>query len=78
MQENRENTGPEEGHELDEAELDEVSGGQSGLDSMSEMGEMESMRMQMAMDRKSKFIETLSNIEKKMSQTSSDITKNIK
>jgi hypothetical protein len=50
----------------------------SDLDNLSEMGEMESMRLQMAMDRRSKFTEALSNIEKKMSQTSSDITKNIK
>ena len=43
------------------------------LDSMSEMGEMESLRMQMAMDRLSKMMSTLSNLLKKISETSSTI-----
>ncbi|HRE38569.1 MAG TPA: hypothetical protein PK092_08990, partial [Chitinophagaceae bacterium] len=34
----------------------------SDLDSMSEMGEMESLRLQMAMDRMSKMMSTLSNL----------------
>ena len=48
------------------------------LDSLSEMGEMESLRLQMAMDRKSNMMATLSNLLKKMSDTSSSITQNIK
>ena len=48
------------------------------LDSMSEMGEMESLRLQMAMDRLSKMMSTLSNLLKKISDTSSEITQNIK
>jgi Arc/MetJ-type ribon-helix-helix transcriptional regulator len=48
------------------------------LDSMSEMGEMESMRLQILMDRRSKLLETLSNIIKKMSDTSQSITQNLK
>ena len=48
------------------------------LDSMSEMGEMESLRLQMAMDRLSKLMSTLSNILKKMSDTASQITQNLK
>ena len=48
------------------------------LDSMSEMGEMESLRLQMAMDRLSKMMSTLSNILKKMSDTASTITQNLK
>lgn len=48
------------------------------LDSMSEMGEMESLRLQMAMDRLSKMMSTLSNILKKISDTASSITQNIK
>jgi len=48
------------------------------LDSMSEMGEMESLRLQMAMDRMSKMMSTLSNLLKKISDTASDITQNIK
>ncbi|MGC2827953.1 MAG: type II toxin-antitoxin system ParD family antitoxin [Pseudolabrys sp.] len=48
------------------------------LDSLSEMGEMESLRLQMAMDRLSKMMSTLSNLLKKMSDTASSITQNIK
>jgi putative addiction module CopG family antidote len=48
------------------------------LDSMSEMGEMESLRLQMIMDRRSKLLETLSNILKKISDTSQSITQNLK
>ena len=48
------------------------------LDSMSEMGEMESLRLQMAMDRLSKMMSTLSNILKKISDTASSITRNLK
>jgi hypothetical protein len=48
------------------------------LDSLSEMGEMESMRLQMAMDRRSKFVEALSNIMRKISDTSETIIANLK
>ena len=48
------------------------------LDSLSEMGEMESLRLQMAMDRLSKLMSTLSNLLKKSSDTASAITQNIK
>jgi hypothetical protein len=41
----------------------------SDLDSMSELGEMESLRLQMAMDRMSKMMSTLSNLVKKVSDT---------
>ncbi|HUJ31462.1 MAG TPA: hypothetical protein VLY23_09290 [Candidatus Acidoferrum sp.] len=51
---------------------------QGSLDSMNEMSEMTSMRLQMAMDRRSKFIEILSNILKKMSDTESSIISNLK
>ena len=47
-------------------------------DDMSEMGEMESLRLQMAMDRLSKMMSTLSNLMKKMSETQSSITQNLK
>ena len=59
---------------LDE-EADELL---DGLDSMSEMGEMESLRLQMAMDRMSKFMSTLSNLLKKIADSSSQITQNLK
>lgn len=48
------------------------------LDSLSEMGEMDSLRLQMAMDRRSKFVEALSNIMKKISDTSETIIGNLK
>lgn len=45
---------------------------------MSEMGETESLRLQMAMDRMSKMMSTLSNLMKKASETSSGIIQNLK
>ena len=48
------------------------------LDSMSEMGETESLRLQMAMDRLSKMMSTLSNLLKKISDTAAGITQNLK
>lgn len=47
-------------------------------DAVSEMSEEESLRLQMAMDRQSKFMETLSNVEKKMAQTQDSIVHNLK
>lgn len=51
---------------------------QARLDSLSEMGEMESLRLQMAMDRRSKIMSTISNLLKKQSETAAAITQNIK
>lgn len=48
------------------------------LDSMSEMSEMESLRLQMAVDRFSKVMSALSNILKKISDTQSAIITNLK
>ena len=50
----------------------------SRLDSMNEMSEMDSMRLQMAMDRRSKFLEALSNLMKKISDTSDSVVQNMK
>lgn len=47
-------------------------------DSLSEISEMQSLRMQMMMDRLSKAISTISNIMKKLSETSSGIIQNLK
>jgi len=55
-----------------------ISKMKNDLDSMSELGEMESLRLQMAMDRLSKLMTTLSNILKKISDTADQITQNIK
>lgn len=43
------------------------------LDSLSEMGEMESLRLQMAMERMSKVSSMLSNLQKKLSDTQQGI-----
>jgi chromosome segregation ATPase len=48
------------------------------LDSLSELGETESLRLQMAMDRMSKTMSTLSNLLKKISDTAQSITQNLK
>jgi hypothetical protein len=48
------------------------------LDGMNEMSEMTSLRLQMTMDRRSKFISTLSNIMKKIGTTEETITQNLK
>lgn len=50
----------------------------SQFDSLSEMNELESLRLQMAMDRLSKLMSVLSNLLKKASETASGITQNIK
>jgi hypothetical protein len=64
---------------VEKAEIDQQVGAlKQDLDSMSEMGEMESLRLQMAMDRMSKMMSTLSNVMKKASDTSSTIIQNIK
>ena len=47
--------------------VDDVKG---RLDSLSEMGEMESLRLQMAMDRLSRLMSTLSNLMKKSQRDS--------
>jgi hypothetical protein len=51
---------------------------QAQLDSMNEMSEMTSMNLQMAMDRRSKFVETLSNVMKKIDSTQETIVQNLK
>jgi hypothetical protein len=56
----------------------EIDRAKNDLDSMSELGEMESLRLQMAMDRMSKMMATLSNLSKKISDTNSTITQNLK
>lgn len=55
--------------------LDELT---SKLDGMNEMSEMTSLRLQMTMDRRSKFISTLSQMMKKMSTTQDTLVQNIK
>ena len=47
-------------------------------DKNSEIGELESLRLQIAMDRKSNMMTTLSNQLKKINETSQSITQNLK
>jgi hypothetical protein len=51
---------------------------QTNLDSMNEMSQTMQLQLQMAMDRQSKLIETLSNLLKKIDDTTSTILQNIK
>lgn len=61
------------------AELDAAADKiKNDLDSMSEMGEMESLRMQSAMDNRSKMMSTLSNLLKKIHDTQQSIIQNLK
>lgn len=57
-------------------ELDRVSGGGTG--DLGDMNQMDSMKLQMLMDRRSKADELLSNLMKKMSDTNSRIVGNLK
>ena len=51
---------------------------QSKLDSLSEMSEMTTLRLQMMMDRRSKFLEALTNIMKKISAIQAAVAQNLK
>ena len=51
---------------------------QSNLNSMNDMSETMQLQIQMAMDRQSKFVETLSNLLKKIDDTASSVIQNIK
>lgn len=68
------NTAPVTKNEI-ESTIDKI---QNELDSKSEMGEMESLRLQMMMDRRSKMMSTLSNVLKKISDTQDSIIQNLK
>ena len=48
------------------------------MDDVGEMGEMESLRLQMAMDRLTKLMSTLSNLLKKIAETAEGIVQNLK
>lgn len=48
------------------------------LDGMDELSEMTSLRLQIIMDRRSKFLSTLSNILKKISDTQDALVQNLK
>lgn len=48
------------------------------LDSLSELSEMDMLRLQMLMDRRAKVLSTISNIMKKVSDTANSIIQNLK
>ncbi|NTW81942.1 MAG: hypothetical protein HGB36_01035 [Chlorobiaceae bacterium] len=50
----------------------------SGAESIGELSEMASLRLQIAMDRQSKFMRTLSNMMRKISTTQDAMVQNIK
>jgi hypothetical protein len=65
--------------QLRKSDADEITErAKQGLDSLSELGETESLRLQMAMDRLSKLMDTLSNLLKKNSDAAQGIVKNMK
>ena len=55
----------------------DTSSGNS-LDSLSEMGELESLRLQMTMDRLEIIMQTLSNVLQKMSDTEAGVIQNLR
>jgi len=68
-----------ENHKLTTADINALKDQiKNQLDSKSELGETESLRLQMAMDRVSKFMTALSNLEKKASDTDSSMIQNFK
>ena len=64
---------------LPKVQLDShVDKAKSDPDSLSEVSDTESLRLQMAMDRLSQSMSTVSNMLKKLSDTNASITRNIK
>ena len=63
----------DENKELTTVTLDTVTGA-----GMSDMSEVHSMRLQTVMDNRSKFFQTLSNVMKKIDDTSDPIIQNIR
>lgn len=59
--------------ELSEAELDSVAGGAT-----EGISDMMSMELQQTMDRRAKFVQTMSNLMKKISSTQDTIVQNMK
>jgi Arc/MetJ-type ribon-helix-helix transcriptional regulator len=51
---------------------------QENLGGMNELSEMTSLRLQMVMDRRSKYVETLSNMMKKLAATQATLVQNLK
>jgi hypothetical protein len=66
-------------HSIPKVELDAaINASRGNLNSLNELGETESLRLQMAMDRMSKIMTSLSNIMNKISDTNAAILQNMK
>jgi hypothetical protein len=66
---------------ISQAEMKNVFGGlhvPDGLPTLDSMSEMDALQLQLAMDRRSQFISTLSNMMKKISTTQDTLTQNLK
>lgn len=63
--------------ELNLNDLDKVTGGY-GVGDLGDLSDSTSVELQMAMDKKSKFTQTLSNVLKQVGSTASAITGNLK
>lgn len=64
---------------LPKAQFDrQLRSARDDYESLNEMGEAQSLRLQMAMDRRAKLMSTLSNMLKKMSETNATMTSNLK
>jgi hypothetical protein len=57
---------------------DEVGSLQRDVDAEADLSELETLRLQMAMDRISKMMASLSNLLKKLADTNSSIVQNLK
>lgn len=65
--------------QISKPDIDVMAGQmKSDLDAMSEMGEIQQLKLQSFMDRQNKLVSTLSNILKKISQTQESIIQNLK
>jgi len=70
-----------EGQKISQSEMKKVFGGlqmPDGLTAMVSMSELDALQLQMTMDRRSKFISTLSQMMKKISTTEDALVQNIK
>jgi len=56
----------------------EPGGNTAGTTSQTDLGQIEQLRLQETMDRKSKFVQTMSNVLKKMSDSGKAIVSNLK
>ncbi|RYY60764.1 MAG: hypothetical protein EOO05_08785 [Chitinophagaceae bacterium] len=66
------------GIRLDSARITSLKDSKDAADSQSDLSQQDQLRLQMLMDRRSKMMEVISNLMKKMSDTSDQIIGNLK